>query len=174
MLKADDLPEMVMQLNANDTTESYANYCAITNQDIQLPADNFAVQTKLGWMSATEYSRLKLSDGVTNVFTPLGSKEFRLMLLTDSTRTTYDEMKARIVVFQDRKPKYRFDFNRFKGFDADWIDERVLKIVSWPGSRVRVTELVNVETGKIIYRSADGIYENPEPQSSAVKNKDTP
>jgi hypothetical protein len=72
----------------------------------------------------------------------------------------YEEMKAHAVVFQAGHPRWQFDFTGFKNFDVDWIDEKVIKIVSWPGTRVRVTELINVETGKIIYRSVEGIYDS--------------
>jgi hypothetical protein len=168
--KADDR-YAVTELNANEISEGCSNYHVVANQRIKLPAEKFAIRTDLGWITSAEYERLKLSKGETHISTPIGSKAFSLVSLTDSTQTPYDEMKAQIVVFQDGRPQWQFDFIGFKNFDADWIDEKVIKIVSWPGTRVRATELINVETGKIIYKSAEGIYDRLGPLSSPVKKK---
>jgi len=154
-----DTFDVVEELNASEIDEGISNYCSITNQNFKLSADAFAVRTPdLGWMIAEEYKRLKLTNGETRIASPFGSKEFVLASLSDATKV--GEVKAQFVVFQDGKPKWRFDFIGFRDADADWIDEKTLKIVYWPGTRVRVTELINVETGKIIYRSADGIYDS--------------
>jgi len=168
-LRAGAQTNMVMELDANEFAGSFTNYCAITNADFKLPTEKLAVRSGLGWISTAENKRLKLPDGETRVATPLGSKEFRVVLLTDSTKTPYEEMKARIVVFQDERPECQFDFTGFKDFDADWIDEKVLKIVSWPGTRVKITELVNVETGKVVYRAAEGIFDRLEPPTLPIK-----
>ena len=159
----------IVELNENEIVESYSGYRLITNHDIKLPVEQFAVRGDLGWISPAESKRLKLSEGKTSIPTPLGSKEFRLVLLTDSTKTPPEKMKARFVVFQDGRPKCQFEFNGFKSLDADWIDEKALRIVYWPGTRVRVIELINVETGKIIYKSASGIYDHLESPSARSK-----
>lgn len=166
-LKAGDLPYDIAEINAEKIPEGFSNYSLITNQDATLSPETFAVQTDSGWLIASEYKRLKLSGGKTRIPSPLGSRGFSLVSLTDSTKTSYDEMKVRVVVFEAGKPKCQFDFTGFKNFDAGWIDENVLKIVSWPGTRVKVTELINVETGKVIYRSAEGVYDRLEPPSSS-------
>jgi hypothetical protein len=168
--KADDRYALT-ELNTNEISEGYSNYHVIANQRVKLSAEKFAVRTELGWITSAEYERLKLCKGETRISTPLGSKAFSLMSLTDSTQTPYEEMKAQILVFQDGRPQWQFDFIGFKNFDADWIDEKIIKIVSWPrGTRVSVTELVNVETGMIIYKSAEGFYDRLEPSSSSKKN----
>jgi hypothetical protein len=160
----------VTELNTNEISEGYSNYHVVANRRIKLSAEKFAVRTDLGWITSAEYERLKLSKGETRISTPLGSKAFSLISLTDSTQTPYEEMKAQIVVFQDGRLQWQFDFIGFKNFDADWIDEKVIKIVSWQGTRVSVTELINVETGKIIYKSVEGFYDRLEPSSSSKKN----
>jgi hypothetical protein len=165
-LKADDQPYDITEIKAGEIPEGFSGYSIITNQDAKLSPETFAIQTSLGWIPAAEYRRLKLSKGETRISSPLNSKEFSLVSLTDSTKTSYDEMKAQVVVFQDGQPRWQFGFTGFKNFDADWIDEKALKIVSWPGTRVRVTELINVETGKIIYRSVERVYDRQESPSS--------
>lgn len=167
--KSVDVPfQVVTEWDAHEIPEGCSDYGVITNQNIKLSPETFAVRTDLGWIAAAEYKRLKLAQGETHVFTPLGSKAFGLKWLTDSPPAPYEKMKAQIIIFQDGRPKYKFDFTGFKNFEVDWIDEKVLKIVSWPGTRVRVTELINVETGEIIYRSADGIYDRLK-NSTALK-----
>jgi hypothetical protein len=168
-LKADDNFYVTMELDANEISEGVSNFCTLTN--IQIAETNFGVLANGECMTVTEYKSTKWTNGETHVSTPLGAREFRVIRLTDPTKTPYEDIKIRIVVFQDGQPQCQFDFTGYKDFDADWIDEKVIKIVFWPGTRVRVVELVNVETGKVIYRSAAGIYDRLESPSPAVKNK---
>ncbi|HVU27683.1 MAG TPA: hypothetical protein VHG71_08100 [Verrucomicrobiae bacterium] len=156
---ADDHFDVVEELHAAEINECFTNYSAITNQDFL--TKDFAVRTTdLGWMTAAEYKRLKLTNGTTQISSPFGSKAYSVFWRGDVTKISPDNIVLHVVVFQDCRPKYKFDFQGFADWDADWIDEKLLKIVYWPGTRVRVTELINVETGKIIYRSADGIYDS--------------
>jgi hypothetical protein len=150
--------DVVEELNSGKIPESISNYSAINN--LNLSPRTFAVKTDLGWITAAEYNRLKLSKGETRISSPLASKELATTSITDSAKVSHDKMKAHFVIFQAGHPRWQFDFTGFKNFDVDWIDEKVIKIVSWPGTRARVTELINVETGKIIYRSAEGIYDS--------------
>lgn len=101
--KADD-GYAVTELNTSEISEGYSHYHVVANQRIKLSAEKFAVRTGLGWITSAEYERLKLSKEETRISTPLGSKAFSLVSLTDSTQTPYDEMKAQIVVFQDWAP----------------------------------------------------------------------
>jgi len=165
-LKADDNFYVTMELDANEIPEAVSNFCTLTN--IQIAETNFGVLFNGECITVAECKSWYLTNEETHFFTPLGGKEFRVIPLTDPAKTPYEDRKVRIVVFQDGQPQCQFDFTGFKDFDADWIDEKVIKIVSWPGTRARVTELVNVETGKIIYRSADGIYDRLEPPLSPV------
>ncbi len=162
--------DSVEEMNDNEFIESYSNYSTITNSDIKFQSKDFLVRSQLGWISADESKRLKLPEENSGIGTPLGSKKFRLMFLTDPTKTPPAEMKARFIIFQEGRPVYRFDFKNFRELDADWIDEKALKVVSWPGTRVRIIELINVETGKIIYKSASGIYDSLEPLQPQNKN----
>jgi hypothetical protein len=170
-LKASEQFYDVTELDTNDIPDGYCNYHVITNRNITLLEENVAVRIEHGWMTAAEYARLKLSKGETRIATPFGSKAFSIESLTDSTKTPYEDMKAQVVVFQNGRPKYEFEFKGFKDFDADWIDEKLLKIVSWPGTRVKVTELINVETGRVIYKSAEGLYDRLGPPPSSVKKE---
>ena len=137
------------------------NYSAVTNQKA-LKGD-FAVRTPdLGWMTGSEYNRLKLTNGVTQVSSPFGSKAYGILSLDDATKISPDEIVVHVVVFQNGQPKWTFDFKGFDDFDADWIDEKTLKIIYWPGTHAKATELIDVETGKVIYRSQYGIYDRPE------------
>ena len=123
-----DTFDVVAELNVAEIPEGISNYCAITNQNFKLATNTFAVRTPdLGWMIAEEYKRLKLTNGETRIVSPFASKEFVLASLTDATKTPYEEMKARIVVFHDQEPKWQFDFTGFKNFDVDWIDEKTLE-----------------------------------------------
>ncbi len=161
LLKADETNgtfDVVEELISSNIPEGISNYSAIYN--LNLSPQTFAVKTDLGWITAAEYNRLHLSKGKTRISSPLGSKEFGTTSITDSTRVPYEEMKAHIVVFKTGHPRWQFDFTSFRNLDVDWIDENVIKIVSWPGTRVRVTELINIETGKIVYRSTEGIYDS--------------
>ena len=174
-VKADDTEIVTNQdgfieeFGLNEIPECFTNYSAITNQKA-LKGD-FAVRTDLGWITAMEYKRLKLdkqsgiSNGVTRVSSPFGSKTYGILSLGDATKISPDEIIVHVVVFQNDQPKWTFDFKGFDDFDADWIDEKTLKIVYWPGTHAKVTELIDVEAGKVIYKSQYGIYDWPEKSS---------
>ena len=152
-----DTFDVVLELNANEIPEAVSNFCTPTN--IQIAETNFGVLANGECMTVAECKSCYWTNGETHFFTPVGGKEFRVIPLTP-TKTPYEDQKVRIIVFQHGQPKCQFDLTGLKSFDADWIDEKVIKMVFWPGTRVRVTELITVENGKILSRSADGIYDS--------------
>ena len=159
----------IEEFGLHEIPECFTNYSAVSNQKA-LKGD-FAVRTDLGWVTAMEYKRLKLdkrsgvTNGVTQVSSPFGSKAYGILSLDDSTKISPDEIVVHVVVFQNDRPKWTFDFKGFDDFDADWIDEKTLKIVYWPGTHAKATELIDVEAGKVIYKSQYGIYDEPEKSS---------
>jgi len=156
-----DQDTVIEEFGLSEIPECLTNYSAVTNQKA-LKGD-FAVRTPdLGWMTGSEYNRLKLTNGVTQVSSPFGSKAYGILSLDDATKISPDEIVVHVVVFQNGQPKWTFDFKGFDNFDADWIDEKTLKIIYWPGTHAKATELIDVETGKVIYRSQYGIYDRPE------------
>jgi hypothetical protein len=91
---------------------------------------------------------------------PQGTKELVIHQLTDQ-KTPYEDSRAEIIVMSASKPKWHLRIEGFKNLNADWVTEEVIKIEIWPGRAVQLVELINIETGTVLFRSATGFVSAP-------------
>ncbi|MCI0348631.1 MAG: hypothetical protein L0Z53_04325 [Acidobacteriales bacterium] len=119
------------KLRSADFTAHYPVYSVVSNQTV------------------------KPSSAEKRAATPLGTKELVVLRLTDQ-KTPYENSKAAIIILENSQAKWRLEVRGFKNLSADWVTEEVLKVEVWPGRAVQLVELINIETGDILYRSATG------------------
>ena len=124
-------PPKLMKLKSADFAQYFPVYSVITNR-----VGKLAVNQKL-------------------VSSPHETKKFLLRELTDS-KTPYEEKRAKVIIFEDNQPKWQLQVHGFKNLSADWVSEEVMKVEVWPGRAVQLVELIQVEAGKVLYRSATG------------------
>ncbi len=80
------------------------------------------------------------------------------------TTTKYGTGKGDVVIFENNDPKWRLQApDDFKHFSAEWVTEDVIKIEVWPGRIIQLIELINVETGEVLYRSATDFFAEIQP-----------
>jgi hypothetical protein len=86
---------------------------------------------------------------------PDRDRSFVRVDLTGPT-TPYDQARSDIIVFDKDMAKWRVAAAGFKNLDVDWVTNEVLKIELSPGAgnSLVLTELINVETGQVVYRAA--------------------
>jgi hypothetical protein len=126
---------------------------ALRQLDVREFTDNFPVVHKScstgdGQVGSTEM-----------VFTRQGARSFCIRELTDSMKVGSEDRRAEIIIYENKKVQSILDIKGFKApLEARWIGEEVLEVESWPGRCVQLIELVNVTTGKVIYKSALGVY----------------
>ena len=125
----------------------------VINLDVKEFQENFPV---FGSANKKDFTRGAKEQQVRS---PLDSRSFGLVYKTDSTKVPPGLMHAQISIFENGTAKHLLDIKDFRSVSAEWIDEEILKIISWPGTCVRLVELVNAKSGAILYRSATGSYQ---------------
>jgi hypothetical protein len=132
---ADDIPRDVIRLDVKEFREHFPAFGSANKKDVTRGAKEQQVRS------------------------PLDSRSFSLVYKTDSTKVPPGLMHAQILIFENGTAKHLLDIKDFRSVSAEWIDEEILKVISWPGTCVRLVELVNVKSGAILYRSATGTYQ---------------
>jgi hypothetical protein len=122
---------VIIKLNVNDFSQYYPSYNHITNGYLSVPKE------------------------VRRVSSPDGTKRFVVLDLTDS-KTPYERTRSDIIVLDNDEQKWCMAASGFKNLYVDWITEEILKIEIYPGSgnSLKLTELINVETGEVLFKSA--------------------
>ncbi len=125
----------------------------VVRQNVGEYLNQFPVRVKTQHINTNFYESKKS--------TPQGSKELRLVYLTDPKSTPYEKMEAMIVVMVKETPIFDLKVTGFNDLDAEWIDEDLLKIDLWPGRCVELIELFDTRNGRVLYRSSTGIFQMP-------------
>jgi hypothetical protein len=133
-----------VKLNVNEFLQYYPSYQHITTNSPVIPV------------------------GIKKMSSPDGTKDFVIVNLT-SPKTPYEEVRSDIIVIQNGKKECLLTIGGFKNLYVDWITEEILKIDNWPGpgNSLRLTELIDVETGKVLFKSATR-YDLPLPTNRSA------
>lgn len=117
------------QMKPADFAGSYARFVTVTNMDETIPRKTTAIPTRHR------------------------SREFKL-LQTPESSTPYEEAKATVFIQEGQKITARLEVSGFKNLDVQWVTEDVLKIEIWLGASLELIELIEVQTGRVLYRTA--------------------
>jgi len=132
-------PPKLVRLKPEEFAGYYPVYTVITNRNIKLP------------------------HGQKRIFSPQRTRQFLLSEWFDTT-TKYGTGKGDVVIFENNDPKWHLQApDDFKHFSAEWVTEDVIKIEVWPGRIIQLIELINVETGEVLYRSATDFFAEIQP-----------
>jgi hypothetical protein len=136
-LAAEEKPWKLVTLKPAEFEQCYPVHSVVTNQSRNLTQDQKPVSS------------------------PQKTRQFLLSEFFDNAKP-YGEWRGEVLIFDDNKPKWRLQAHDFKHFRAEWVTEDIIKIEVWPGRIVQLIELINVETGNVLYRSASQFLQIPD------------
>jgi hypothetical protein len=72
-------------------------------------------------------------------------------------------MRADVSVFLGGERRWVISIVGFRNLEVDWVVEGVLKVVTWPGRITRMTELIDVTSGGVLFRAVASFDPGLEP-----------
>ena len=114
-------------------------------------------------------NRVAIPSKPKHVGSPFGTREF-VVINEGGPQIPYDKVRTQIIVLENGVQQWSVGVAGAKNLNVNWVTEEVLKVENWPGPghSLVLIELINVETGKVLLRSATRLYRpftyNPKPR----------